>query len=659
MSKLGLVKDIIKGGKEAAPFFSAADKAAMELKRGKGTGKEFITELKKAPGVKAVELEHRKLGQIEQMPKMTKEEFLAELQKRPPQQVEEKVISEPTKREIEDRAHEMAYDDAFQELRDEGMNRHEAEDIAADLAEERVDDYLDRAAEDLSESGDVPFHGDYTMKGGENYREILLKVPSFKGEKKLMELEAMRRRVDPELHSHRYNQLTKEIEALQAEKAAMPEQFQGVGAHFGGEPGVLASIRVKDRVMPSYTKQQAQEIGQRIADGLGVADQKNLGNGSIAPAIKNGLITPKEAAQYADFRGFQGVDTTGAKQKVLHIEEIQSDWHQQGRKKGYKTPEIEARRKELEELAAPYMDGSRAMPPELRKEIEALPPMNAVPDAPFKKNWHELAMKRMLNYAAENGYDKIAITPGAEQASRYNLANHVNQVEVYKLDDGLYNLEVIDKNGKPVSIPDSRAVTPDRISEIVGKDVAEKAIKQADDAGQSILGGLDLEVGGEGMKGFYDKMLPDYLNQFGKKHGTQVQMHSLPVQKTPDLNFPEEASQRANLPSHVPGEVVNAHSFDITPEMREELKGGTPLYQKIAAPVGAGAAGEEALDEEPKYAAGGAVGNPVGEEYDPDQSDGGLVVRDSASFKRGGRVKISDNPDAMFLELQDKKLKRK
>jgi hypothetical protein len=49
----------------------------------------------------------------------------------------------------------------------------------------------------------------------------------------------------------------------------------------------------------------------------------------------------------------------------------------------------------------------------------------------------------------------------------------------------------------------------------------------------------------------------------------------------------------------------------------------------------------------------------VGEEYDPDQSDGGLVAHDSAAFKRGGKVKISDNADAMFLELRDKELNRK
>ena len=212
------------------------------------------------------------------------------------------------------------------------------------------------------------------------------------------------------------------------------------------------------------------------------------------------------------------------------------------------------------------------------------------------------------------------------------------------------------------------ALNESQLEEQVGKDVAEKIVGGA---GKEIknrhyatgvelpsnyeLSGLDLQVGGEGMKGFYDKMLPDYLNSFGKRHGVQVEPFE--IETKPAKRIPVIGEQSIDYVGREvePAQTAPVHGFSITPEMREELKGGTPLYQKIAAPVGAGAAAEETLDEEPKYAAGGAVG----EEYDPDQSDGGLVVRDGAAFKRGGKVKISDNPDAMFLELQDKKLKRK
>jgi non-ribosomal peptide synthetase component E (peptide arylation enzyme) len=50
------------------------------------------------------------------------------------------------------------------------------------------------------------------------------------------------------------------------------------------------------------------------------------------------------------------------------------------------------------------------------------------PDAPFKSTWHELALKRILRYAAEKGYDRIAWTTGEQQAARYDLSKHVDQV---------------------------------------------------------------------------------------------------------------------------------------------------------------------------------------------------------------------------------------
>ena len=639
MSGLKALVKATKAARKGEPFYSAVDEAAASLTRGKGTGKEFMIEVLKKPGVKPTEIKERGLQKIETMPKMTKEEFLAELEKRPAPQVEEKILRDPTKQEIEDHAHSLAYEDSFDELRAEGMNRHEAEDIAAEMAEDRVDDFMDQAREELMEGGDAPYHGNYTIPRGENYREMLLKMPAFKDNKKLMELESMRRRVDPDTNPSRHQELTRQIEDLKAKKAAMPEQFKGLQQHFGGEPGVLASIRVSDRFVP---------------DLKGPHNVKIVGGGGTSNKKFN---TREEAQAFADVKnqgGYRTEITPLGNKKVLHVEEIQSDWHQQGRKQGYRTPEIEARRKELEELAAPYFESGRALPPELRAEIEALPPMTAVPDAPFKKNWHELAMKRVLNYAAENGYDRVAITPGAEQADRYNLAKHVNQVEVYKLDNGMYNLEVIDKNGKSVSIPDSRSVSPDRISEIVGKDVAERAISQADQAGQSTLSGLDLEIGGEGMKGFYDKMLPDYLNSYGKKYGVQVtpfDVEVAPEKVTPQIaapgigHFPE--------PLIEPAQTKQLHGFEITPEMRQEITGkGLPLYQQIGIPTGGAAAGMGALEQEDQ---GFAVGGPVGSPYDttPDMSDGGQAIQGTA-FKKGGRVHLSQNPDTMLLDLMSR-----
>ena len=43
-----------------------------------------------------------------------------------------------------------------------------------------------------------------------------------------------------------------------------------------------------------------------------------------------------------------------------------------------------------------------------------------VADAPFKKNWYELTMKRLIKYAVDNGYDGIAFTSGDMQVARYS-----------------------------------------------------------------------------------------------------------------------------------------------------------------------------------------------------------------------------------------------
>lgn len=53
-----------------------------------------------------------------------------------------------------------------------------------------------------------------------------------------------------------------------------------------------------------------------------------------------------------------------------------------------------------------------------------------VENAPFKKTWHELALKRMLAYAVEHGYERVAWTTGEQQAKRYNLASFFQRLEV-------------------------------------------------------------------------------------------------------------------------------------------------------------------------------------------------------------------------------------
>jgi len=633
-------------------FYSAVDKAAQALTRGKGTGKEFMVEVAKTKGVKPTEIKERKLQSIADLPKMSKDEFLKELEKNPPPMLRETVIGEPTDKEVRALAEQFMHDDAIEEAGMNSRNRFETEDDVDTIFEDKMYNeeqrYLDLARQHIMDEGGGTKYPDYKTEGGENYREILMRLPSEakKNQKRMYELEAKERRSSV---GRNFGNITpEEMEELNQlrEMAKNPkEDFQS--KHWE-EPNVLAHMRVQDRVVPTYTKTQIEDIGKRMAESLGV-DAKSLASGSPSVAVQRGVITPLEAAQFSHAKKFKNVDTTGATQKVLHVEEIQSDWHQLGREKGYANPEVEARRKELEKLAWPYMEANKPIPAELKAEIDALPPImeKGVPDAPFKKNWHELAMKRLLNYAAENGYDKIAVTPGAEQAKRFDLSKQISSV-IY---DEMGNLRAIDKDGRIVI---AEPVVPEKLSEYVGKELSDKIIAnrenrmKAKDVYRQALksdapeeqvdvlykdylshpieySGLDLETGGEGMKGFYDKMIPSYLNEFGKKYNVQVSPFDI---EQPSATNPNNLTLPGYAPQPVP--TMQFHGFDITPEMREEI-----TTQGL-----------------PMFADGGAVTASVGGQYDtqPDMRDGGNVIQGTA-FKKGGRVNVSKNPDTMLLDL--------
>jgi hypothetical protein len=260
-------------------------------------------------------------------------------------------------------------------------------------------------------------------------------------------------------------------------------------------------------------------------------------------------------------------------------------------------------------------------------------------------------MKRLLNYAAENGYDSIAITPGAEQAKRYDLSKQISRV-VYSPDTEMLN--AFDSNNKSVVMHSN--VKPDQVADYIGKEPAQRLFdeqntklnfKGGKDVPYQEISGIDLQVGGEGMKGFYDKILPDYLNTFGKPYGAQMGTFSIPGDRGATVERLGVAGR--NLSEMTPQEVIDfnkmvdeagamkLHSFPITPEMRESIKQkGLPLYQQIGIPTaGAGAASQM-----------------------PEQMQEPEVEPEIKKAK-GGRVRMTTNRDAMFMELSNNKLKRK
>ena len=275
--------------------------------------------------------------------------------------------------------------------------------------------------------------------------------------------------------------------------------------------------------------------------------------------------------------------------KILFIDEIQSKRHQEGREHGYKDQKAIAALQDKEDEAKKayddYIDslkekygGFDGMAGNLTEEEnqraeelndahiaaqnEVLNSIGSIPAAPFEKNWHELAMKRMLRLAAEEGYDYVAWTTGEQQVERYNLSNQVSKIEIgldgrSTKENPLYEVFTFDAAGNVIDEA-SGMFNSERLGSVFGKELATRLAKSADEKeGMATIDGEGLKIGGEGMKGFYDDILPRFMNKYGKKWGVKVA----------DITLP--GLEHGNL---------SAHAVPVTQEMKDSVMEGQLMF---------------------------------------------------------------------------------
>lgn len=154
---------------------------------------------------------------------------------------------------------------------------------------------------------------------------------------------------------------------------------------------------------------------------------------------------------------------------------------------------------------------------------------NRVPARPFigSNKVLPLALKRMIIEAVEQGQDAIAWTPGDVQNDRYNLRRVVDQLRLYSnFFTNFRNVVTLHgfKDGNVRFEQDVKDV--DDLSSLIGKDRAEKmfADLEVSETNESLLEGDDLEIGGEGMRKYYDQMVVAQANKLGKKFGAKVEV---------------------------------------------------------------------------------------------------------------------------------------
>jgi hypothetical protein len=432
-------------------FYSTVEKALQAIQQEKGTKDQFRAMLLKN-GAKQAEMDW--MGFDELPEKLTK----ADIQN----WIDEKRIEV---QEVEKGAIEQLYtvNDEDGYIIGDAVTLKEAEDFISEHSDMNLHteeaDYRDVQTDDTKFS-------QYTLPGGENYKELLLIMPQ----------KPITKPYEQWLKENYYGEDRKEARDLYAQQIE-PSSPDFKSSHYD-EPNILAHVRFNERTV-------------------------------------NG-------------------------EKVLFIEEFQSDWNQRIKKEGGAKNEKKSieLKNQIDNLLADYSklsteekyneigDGILAEKAKLQLEYD-LETRKNTPDNPFKKTdqWVNLAARRMMRYAAENGFDRIAWTNGEQQADRYSLAKQVSKIRSYKTFGGGYYVTVRDINGRPMDDL-MNEYSENELPDTFGKEIAKNIIENSggkDEQNPFVIEGEGLKVGGQGMKAFYDAIVPSAMSKLGKPFGAKVE----------------------------------------------------------------------------------------------------------------------------------------
>jgi len=442
------------------------------------------------------------------------------------------------------------YDDYWvADPNDSFESEQEAEDARNSEDKEELYSYVTVSEDDSGNDPNAAKFSEYVLPNGENYREVVLAMPN------------------------------------KAKARNMNEAFE------------MWKADARSGKRGSYTEAEIQ--GMRLDDVREnlisdyLSDPKPDYTSSHFPDVPNYV---------AHMRTNERVDSSG--KKGLFVEEFQSDRHQEGRKKGYKEdtfPEdIERAKKDKEDAEEKLQlreyaireenefpvslkdiissgrkseydlirdaDSARkklkTIVDQARQKYATLVSTSQVADAPFRTTWPLQLFKRALRDAVDSKKDWIGWTDGETQNERFDLSKSVEKLYWYPDGDG--NGILIASSKEQGDIINER-IAEDKIEDYVGKEVARRLLdaKPSEKDSPHRLSGVDLKIGGSGMKGFYDNILPKEIGKYVKQWGGKVEKSSI-------------ASGEANIPSwdrwhkETYGQEVDATIDDATLDARYE-----------------------------------------------------------------------------------------
>ena len=584
-------------------FYSGLAKAVLAAKQATAPAKDWLPIINSLPGVKKEEIEWSGIKDyltIQGKEKLTKEQ-VAQFINENGVQLNEKLLgdsrseSERAQAAIAQYAESRGY--TFDDRGPEGYSYLIDDETGDTIAEGEAQHIAMDLGLRLEKEG-ITKYGKWTLPGGENYKELLITLPEQGGvtytNENVTAIEPQKALTSEEEAEYK-TLMSKDIfEMTDAEVKRMGD-LGSIYTKIASDPDRFWYFNAPEQVFQipkSKYKTEAEAKAYILREKQPEADPKSNYKSSHWDDLN----------VLAHIRFNDRTDSEG--NKVLFVEEIQSDWHQAGRKKGYRGDmSIEqARQKMLDNGYSPESVANSS-----DEDIVKMMTQYGVPNAPLKdtKAWTALAVKRITRYAAENGYDKVAFVNGEQAADRFDLSKEINNLDIERdVDDSgavkSFKLTAYDQEANQVI--NKTLFNLIDLEDHVGKDLASK-IK--DDFANNrehfhSYSGLDLKVGGEGMEGFYDKILPKVVNDVLKKVGggkiepieigtekkvTYDQIQAAEKRRDFDeagrLTHIMERQELGNGDESIRGEMesLTQPGFVLTPEIRSAVMSGQTLFQ--------------------------------------------------------------------------------
>ncbi|MCV6825998.1 MULTISPECIES: LPD38 domain-containing protein [Halocynthiibacter] len=396
----------------------------------------------------------------------------------------------------------------------------------------------------------------YTEGGGEDYKEILLRIPALHKEGKNKPIEFDRNQLDQDIHEaaqeHGINSEEHKAALKWRDKALNSVKAPFVQSHHFEQENVVVHARIKTRETSTGEKvlfveeiqsdlasawregTEPESVTARRAEMQEAYDEANRVIEKYSPyKYFHEFIdkynetaaekVPAHKLSYMEFAGFRRPDDP--------------DFLEEPRVKAFKKAYMEDQtRKDFEAKAEEAREESKRAHLELVALGSEKTLDKSIPDTPYKEEaTYALMVKRLLRIAAEQGYDKLQWTPGYMQADRWDSAaqNVVEEIdwETSTSDNAkVVKLEMADEGGLLNIIASAEGVileTDDAslkgktLSALLGPSVAKEILSNE----EGVISGQKITFSDSGYSIAYDQQIKRSISRLAKKTGAKVELN--------------------------------------------------------------------------------------------------------------------------------------